>query len=235
MPETSSIAASDPARIMEAFVGRWQTLVLSAGERDAAALLSDAGGIITALPDTVTLADRAIAERILLELIVRLARRAVSARQATVNRCVMDFVAQSRTSAVWKASTLELLHRCAAAFAATDTLVAPHMPLIVHRVLAAIHDRYADPSLRLSSLARESDVSPCHLSRLLMAHTGKTFLEHLHDRRAQAANARLTTSPLNVQQTAIEVGYSNAAQLRRHYVRRYAMTPMAVRKQSRES
>jgi AraC-like DNA-binding protein len=234
MLETSPLPAPDPARIMLAFVGRWQVLVLSAGERDAAALLSDGGSLITALPDTITLADRAIAERILIEFIARLAAHAVSARQATVSQCVMDFVAQSRTSAGWKAPILEFLHRCAAAFA-TDTTVAPPMPLIVHRALAAIHDRYADPSLRLSSVAREADVSPCHLSRLLMAHTGKTFLEHLHDRPAQAAQARLTTSPLNVQQTAIAVGYANAAQLRRHYVRRYAMTPTAVRKQSRES
>lgn len=108
----------------------------------------------------------------------------------------------------------------------TDDVVADSR---VTRALMEIDQRYADPGLRLQTLARRLAVSPSHLTQLLKAATGRTFGAHVHARRIAQARALLVESTLSVKEVASRVGYATTTQLDRHFKKRVRRLPSEYR------
>lgn len=99
--------------------------------------------------------------------------------------------------------------------------------------LAEISRRFAEPSLRLRSVAKQLAVSDCRLTHLLKESTGATFGAHLHARRVAEARGLLVESSLSVKEIAGRVGYSTTTQLDRHFKRRVRMLPSEYRASAR--
>ncbi len=103
----------------------------------------------------------------------------------------------------------------------------------VARALAEIARRFAEPTLRLRSVARELAVSDCRLTYLLRHSTGATFGAHVHARRVAEARGLLVESTLSVKEIAGRVGYSTTTQLDRHFKRVVRMLPSEYRSVAR--
>lgn len=103
----------------------------------------------------------------------------------------------------------------------------------VARALSEISQRFAEPTLRLRSVARQLAVSDCRLTHLLKESTGATFGAHLHARRVAEARGLLVESSLSVKEIAGRVGYSTTTQLDRHFKRTVRMLPSEYRATAR--
>lgn len=100
----------------------------------------------------------------------------------------------------------------------------------VHRALRFISDRFAQPRLRLSSVAQHVGASGCHIARALKLHTGRTFLSHLHGARVTAAERLLVATTLSVKEIATTIGYNSPTQLCRYFRRSHGISPLVYRR-----
>ena len=97
--------------------------------------------------------------------------------------------------------------------------------------LAAIARRCGDPSLDVDRLAYELGESRRNVQRLLEA-TGKSFTEHLTERRLQRAH-RMLTDPAYAQLRIIEIafaaGFGDVSHFNRMFRRHFGDSPSGVR------
>lgn len=97
------------------------------------------------------------------------------------------------------------------------------------RVVRTIEERFTDPRLTLAAVATESGTSVRHTARVLKAHTGRTFLGHLHGTRIAAARRLLRESAASVKEIADAVGYVSSSELGKHFKRLTGTTPVRFR------
>ena len=97
--------------------------------------------------------------------------------------------------------------------------------------LAAIHARACEPGLDAEFIAGQVGLSVRYLHRLLES-TGRTFAEHLLDRRLDCAVAMLRDSDssyLKISEIASRAGFSDISHFNRSFRRRFGDTPHGVR------
>ena len=97
--------------------------------------------------------------------------------------------------------------------------------------LAAIHARACEPGLDAEFIAGQVGLSVRYLHRLLES-TGRTFAEHLLDRRLEVAVAMLRDSGsahLKISEIASRAGFSDISHFNRSFRRRFGDTPHGVR------
>jgi two-component system response regulator YesN len=103
-----------------------------------------------------------------------------------------------------------------------------------HRVrmaLVFVEKQYADPKLRLDSVAEHVRVSSHHLSSLIKKETGKGFRHHLIQLRLKTALVLLTTSCMSIKEISTLVGYSSTSSFDREFRRNFECSPTEVRRQ----
>jgi len=101
----------------------------------------------------------------------------------------------------------------------------------LHAILAKIAQRFKDPSLSVDNTAAMLGLSRRYVQELL-EQTGKSFTEHLAERRLECACAMLSDSryrQLRIIDIAYEAGFSDASHFYRMFRRRYGETPSDVR------
>ena len=170
---------------------------------------------------------------LLLELVVMMSRAAIEAG--------------SSPSAV-----LGLNYRCLTELAAIDDdeQLAGWLRDMFERVFAAMRPRAdATPPLVAKALAymrgnvhrdvtrdetaRHTGVSPSHLSRLLVAHTGRSFRQLLRESRIARASELLSTSDEPLATVAALSGYCDQAYFTNVFQRAKHLTPRQFREASR--
>ena len=87
--------------------------------------------------------------------------------------------------------------------------------------------------LRLADVAAAAGYSPRHVSRLIRAHLGHSFLDHLCSLRMDAAKQLLEQSELGVSEIAFSIGYTDPSHFTRAFARFVGISPTAYRKRSR--
>jgi AraC-like DNA-binding protein len=98
-------------------------------------------------------------------------------------------------------------------------------------VLAGIVRHCADPDFDLDDLARTLGLSRRYLQRLL-EETGKSFTEHLAERRLQRAHAMLTDprfGHLRIIDIALAAGFGDVSHFNRRFRRHFGDSPSGVR------
>lgn len=103
--------------------------------------------------------------------------------------------------------------------------------LRVRMALAYLERSYANPDLRLDTVARHVRVSPHHLSCLIKKETGQGFRRHLIAIRLEMAQHYLATSLMSIKEIAISVGYSSTSSFDREFRRCLDCSPTDVRRQ----
>lgn len=108
---------------------------------------------------------------------------------------------------------------------------APHFKAV--EALTFLQQRFAEPAIRLSVVARHTALSPTHLARLLKSSTGLTFLQHLRRLRVRHAEELLATTMLSIKEVAAACGYPRSGSFTRDFRRVHGCTPSAWRSRRR--
>jgi AraC-like DNA-binding protein len=98
-------------------------------------------------------------------------------------------------------------------------------------ILAQITQHYADPDFDLDDVARTLCLSRRYLQRLL-EETGKSFTEHLAERRLQRAHAMLgdpRSAHLRIIDIALATGFGDVSHFNRLFRRRFGDSPSGLR------
>jgi len=95
-------------------------------------------------------------------------------------------------------------------------------------------ENYADPSLSLTKLSAQFNISESYLSHLFKEKTGRNFSAFLEGLRLSEAAKRLKSGSGNVSDIAEEVGYNNPTTFRRAFKKMYGVTPSEMMSQGRE-
>ena len=85
-------------------------------------------------------------------------------------------------------------------------------------------------SVSLKSVAAEVGLSPCRLSHLVKAFTGKTVLQIVQQVRIQHAQQLLERTSLGCAEIAYEVGFGDQSYFIKHFKRVAGMTPARYRR-----
>ncbi len=80
---------------------------------------------------------------------------------------------------------------------------------VIKKVKAYIERNYADPDLRLQTVAEEAEMSVSHLSKLFKQETGMSFIEHLIKIRILESIKLMNHSDMKIYEIAERVGYSS--------------------------
>jgi AraC-like DNA-binding protein len=114
---------------------------------------------------------------------------------------------------------------------ADDRPVAPAVyrePRAVRETLALLAERFAE-NLSLDALARAVGLSPWHLARVILRHTGLPPHAHQLEHRLRAARDHLA-GPERLADIAALVGFADQSHLTRAFRARFGLTPGAYRK-----
>ncbi len=103
---------------------------------------------------------------------------------------------------------------------------------IVMSAMTEIEQNYANASLNL--VAKRCNVSAAYVSSTVKEATGKTFKEHLMEKRLTKAASLLKSTTLSVGEIIVMVGYENTSYFYRIFTEKYGMSPKSYRRAERE-
>ena len=218
-PFEPTLAPSEANRRLAALIERCEPLGAQTGSDAVMWSLCGLRRIVAEAGDSLPLADCLILAGVMAHLIEGALRAAapvdpVPADLATAHREVCSF-----------------MERCAWAASA------PPPPQTaeprVDRALRYMRDHYCSPDLTTSAAARHVGLERHYLGRLLLQHTGRSFLAHVHDLRIREARRLLVVTTLSVKEIAAGVGYSDSTQFCRQFKRICKTSPGAYRRAAR--
>ena len=94
----------------------------------------------------------------------------------------------------------------------------------VRNALAYMADHFREP-LTLSQVARSAGLSVHRTAHVLKEATGRTFLQHVHRLRIDAAKRLLESGGMSATDVAYAVGYNDQSYFIRHFKRQNGITP----------
>ncbi|MDR1422499.1 MAG: helix-turn-helix transcriptional regulator [Coriobacteriales bacterium] len=97
-------------------------------------------------------------------------------------------------------------------------------------IVVFIQDRFTDPDLSASVVAREFNISQSGVTRVIKRARGEGFLKYLHSLRIAKAHELLLTTTLSIADISIQVGYTNALTMTRAFKRYTGTTPGSFRR-----
>lgn len=103
-------------------------------------------------------------------------------------------------------------------------------PMLV-TVLQLVHETYADPSLSLSALGQQVNLSPRQIERLFRAYLNETFTSYLRRLRVAQAIRLLADSEYQVKAVTAMVGYGAPSLFGRYFRLATGLTPSHFRTQ----
>ncbi len=98
---------------------------------------------------------------------------------------------------------------------------------IVMRALTEIEQNYQNASL--SEVAKSCNVSSAYVSSTVKSVTGRTFKEHLMEKRLTKAANLLKTTEISVNNIIFMVGYENTSYFYRMFSEKYGVSPKEYR------
>lgn len=103
--------------------------------------------------------------------------------------------------------------------------------IIFEEIIKFINEKYVDITIR--DLVEKFHFNEDYYNRLLKEKTGLTYLEYVQNIRLEQAEILLTTTDMNIDDIADNVGYHNKGYFYKIFVEKYAVTPAKYRKQSK--
>ena len=98
---------------------------------------------------------------------------------------------------------------------------------IVMAALTEIEQNYRDASL--NDVAKRCNVSAAYVSSTVKAVTGRTFKEHLMEKRLSKAAGLLKTTKISINNVINMVGYENTSYFYRMFGLKYGVSPKEYR------
>ena len=107
----------------------------------------------------------------------------------------------------------------------------PHRPTFLERAEHVVETHIADQDFNADIFAQEMAVSRAQLFRKLKAANGQTVMEFINERRMTMAEQLLKTTDRTVADIATQVGFSEASNFRRAFLKWSGRNPSEVRKE----
>lgn len=101
--------------------------------------------------------------------------------------------------------------------------------------LAAMHERFTDNDLTVSSLARLCGVSEVYFRKLFLESRGVSPKDYIISLRMEYAKQLLTEAQVSVSEAALMCGYAEPCHFSREFARRVGKSPSAYRKTKNET
>ncbi|WP_168735612.1 AraC family transcriptional regulator [Cohnella fermenti] len=101
------------------------------------------------------------------------------------------------------------------------------------RIIAEIDRDYRSDQLSLDRLARQFDVSPSYISRLIREQTGTSFLDYVQQLRIQAVKREMLATDRPIKEIILEAGYQDMSSFIKKFKKSEGMTPGDYRKKAR--
>lgn len=98
---------------------------------------------------------------------------------------------------------------------------------VVMSAMTEIEQNY--PNASLNNVAKRCNVSAAYVSSTVKDMTGKTFKEHLMEKRLTKAASLLKSTALSVSDIIVMVGYENTSYFYRIFTEKYGMSPKNYR------
>ena len=214
---------------LHAAVERWQQFVLSLDRPSASSIFSEASRLIREMPTRTNVSDELVWRVIVAEVLSGLVHHARFSDDFSVTSSLMRLVGSLR-AAEWITDVLVFLDDCASVSESrAEVPSSRRMSTLARRAVRALDEWYRERLLDESGFAESLGASTSNVAHTLKCDTGKTFLQHLHERRTQDAFRQLTTSSRSIEDIARRVGYSSGTQLRRHLHKQYGFTARDIR------
>jgi AraC-like DNA-binding protein len=101
----------------------------------------------------------------------------------------------------------------------------------IQKVLQAIK---ADPTVRISDLASQVNLSNSRLSHLFKTQTGLSLIVFLANKRLERAADLLRDTEMRVKEITYSIGYCQEPSFNRAFRKKFDCSPLSYRKQQRE-
>jgi len=210
-------------------VEHWQQFVLSLDRFSGPSIFTEANRLIREMPIQPNVSDELVWRVIVAEVISRLVHHVRLSDELSLTSSLMRLVGSLRT-AEWTTDALVFLDDCVrVSESRSEVSSSRRMSALAWRAVRALDERYRERLLDEPGFADSLGASTSNVAHTLKYDTGKTFLQHLHERRTQDAFRQLRTSSRSVEEIARRVGYSSGTQLRRHLRERYGFTARDIR------
>lgn len=92
-----------------------------------------------------------------------------------------------------------------------------------------LQENYTDPSMCLSKVGEQFNISDTYLSHMFKEKTGQNFSVYLERLRMNEAARRLQSGDCNLSELYADIGYTNATSFRRAFKKFFGMTPSEMR------
>ena len=99
--------------------------------------------------------------------------------------------------------------------------------IAVEATLKYIDSWYRTANLR--KVAGDFNLSESSLSKVIKQYTGRTFQEHLLEKRFQQAQSLLRETDISIDEISVSVGYENFSFFYRKFKQLYGLTPREYR------
>ncbi|MDF2938516.1 MAG: hypothetical protein K0Q90_3889 [Paenibacillaceae bacterium] len=100
---------------------------------------------------------------------------------------------------------------------------------LVESVMAYVAGHYDQSDLSVNFLAERYGLTPNYVSKLFKDYTQCNFVDYLAEVRAKEAARLLLSSPLKLDEVAMQIGYTNFSSFLRNFKKHYGMTPTEYR------
>ncbi|MDE7030473.1 MAG: AraC family transcriptional regulator [Lachnospiraceae bacterium] len=107
--------------------------------------------------------------------------------------------------------------------------VQPEHSDLIAAIEQYIHDNYSDPSMGLTKISDEFQISESYFSHLFKEKKGVNFSTYLENMRMNEASRLIRETDTSLNELYLYVGYNNANTFRRAFKKVYGMTPSAMR------
>ncbi|TBL81044.1 helix-turn-helix domain-containing protein [Paenibacillus thalictri] len=97
-------------------------------------------------------------------------------------------------------------------------------------IIQFLHERYADNSLSLDTIADHFGMSPSYITRFIKDQTGSSLIRYLDQLRMAKAKELLVTGTLNLADVTSEVGYVDVSNFIKKFKKQEGVTPEQYRK-----
>jgi AraC-like DNA-binding protein len=226
----TTVRAPNPVRNWLAdWVGRAQLIANRMIEGSVDQALNDLRARTDDLPSHAEAFAQLVVRHVVCRALSGIAERTHGDAGPDVTQRLMKLLGSPIADGDWREPLRETIELCNGALARPSVHLEVVDPALA-QVISVLDSRFRDPTLSLSALAKDVNLSPWHVVRLLRAHTGRGFVAHLRERRVAEAERLMRETRLNGKQIAAEVGYRHARQLGRDFLQIRGVTPTAFRK-----
>lgn len=105
---------------------------------------------------------------------------------------------------------------------------------VVNAVIDAVHD-FSNKDISLKTLAQKLNIHPSYLGTVFRQQTGYYFNDYLNDVRLQYAAKLMETTEMKLKDIVNMAGFSSQTYFNRLFKRKYGVSPMAYRTETRIS